>query len=104
VISTREFNQIKQALLFQFTNGGKPVIELVDSNFANRSELLLRHRHVGVDLRWDWAKEVLESLTLLWRRPVRLETIRKDKPTRLGHDGENPTEESVEEVAEAQTA
>jgi stage V sporulation protein R len=104
VISTREFAEIKQALLFQFTNGGRPVIELVDSNFANRSELLLRHRHVGVDLRWDWAKEVLESLTLLWRRPVRLETVRKDSPVRLGHDGDKPSEESLEEVAEAKTA
>ncbi len=39
---TREFDEVKQALLFQFTNGGRPVIELVDANHANRSELLLR--------------------------------------------------------------
>ena len=75
----------------------------VDSNHANRGELLLRHRHVGVDLRWDWAAEVLESMTLLWCRPVRLETIRKGKPVRLGHDGSESSEESLEEVA-AQTA
>jgi stage V sporulation protein R len=104
VISTREFNEIKQALLFQFTNGGKPVIELIDANYANRAELLLRHRHVGVDLRWDWAKEVLDSLTHIWRRPVRLETVRNGKSVRLGHDGDKTSEEDLEEVMEAQTA
>jgi stage V sporulation protein R len=102
--SSREFDEIKQTLLFHFTNGGKPVIELIDSNYANRGELLLRHRHVGVDLRWDWASEVLQNMTLLWRRPVRLETIRKGKPVRLGHDGKDVSEEDLEEAAAAMTA
>jgi len=96
VVSTREFGEVKQALLFQFTNGGRPVIELVDANWANRGEMLLVHRHVGVDLRWDWAREVLEALTLLWRRPVRLETVREGKRVRLGHDGKSATEEALE--------
>jgi len=102
--SSRQFSEIKQALLFHFTNGGRPVIELVDSNYANRGELLLRHRHVGVDLRWDWAGEVLENLTLLWRRPVRLETVRKGKPVRLGHDGSDASEEDLEQAAAAKSA
>jgi stage V sporulation protein R len=98
-VSSREFNEVKQALLFQFTNGGRPVIELLDANFANRGELLLVHRHVGIDLRWDWAKEVLEGMARLWRRPVRLETCRGGKAVRLGHDGSEPTEEDLEAVA-----
>jgi stage V sporulation protein R len=98
-ISSREFAEIKQALLFQFTNGGRPVIELVDANHGNRGELCLAHRHTGVDLRWDWAREVLESLVLLWRRPVRLETRRGGKPVRLGHDGRSPSEESLVDLA-----
>jgi stage V sporulation protein R len=96
VISSRDFQQIKQALLFQFTNGGRPVIELVDANFANRSELLLAHRHVGVDLRMDWAVEVLDAMTRIWKRPVRLETCRATKNVRLGHDGEKPSEEQID--------
>jgi stage V sporulation protein R len=94
-VSSREFSEIKQALLFQFTNGGRPVIDLIDANFGNRSELCMVHRHVGVDLRWDWAREVLEKLTQLWRRPVRLETRRGGKPVRLSHDGENSTEDAL---------
>jgi stage V sporulation protein R len=97
VVSSREFNEVKQALLFQFTNGGRPVIELVDANYANRGELCLLHRHVGVDLKMDWAAEVLENLASLWRRPVRLETRRGAKPIRLGHDGEKHSEESLVE-------
>jgi stage V sporulation protein R len=94
---SRDFNEIKQALLFQFTNGGRPVIELVDANHANRSELRLLHRHVGIDLRWDWAKEVLESMVLLWKRPVRLDTRRGNRWLRLGHDGVKPSDEFVEQ-------
>ena len=91
--------QVKQALLFQFSNGGWPVIEVLDANFANRGEMCLIHRHVGVDLRWDWARDVLANLTLLWKRPVRLETRRGVKPVRLGHDGENATEDVLVEQA-----
>ena len=42
---------------------------------------------------------VLEGLTQLWRRPVRLETVRSGKPMRLGHDGDKPSEESLVEPA-----
>jgi stage V sporulation protein R len=98
-VSSREFNEVKQAVLLQFTNGGRPVIEVLDANFANRGELCLIHRHVGVDLRMDWAKEVLANLTLLWKRPVKIETRRGSRPVRLGHDGENATEDALIEQA-----
>jgi len=104
VVDSREFEQIKQALLFQFTNGGRPVIEVVDGNFANRGELLLAHRHCGVDLRWDWAKEVLGQMTLLWRRPVRLQTVRGEKAVRLAHDGTNCSEEILDIKAQKKSA
>ena len=98
-VASREFDEVKQALLFHFTNGGRPIVELIDANYANRGELLLQHRHLGVDLRWDWAKDVLGSLVQLWRRPVRLLTLRGGKPVRLGHDGKNVSEEVLEKPA-----
>ena len=52
---------------------------------------------MGLDLRWDWAKDVLESLTMLWKRPVRLDTLRGKKWLRLGHDGRKPSEEFIEQ-------
>jgi stage V sporulation protein R len=101
VVSSREFNEVKQALLFQFSNGGRPVIEVIDANFGNRGELCLIHRHAGQDLRWDWAREVLGAMVQIWRRPVRLETMRGQKPVRLSHDGENSTEDAMVEAAKA---
>ncbi len=40
-------------------------------------------------------------MTLLWRRPVRLETKRDGKLVRLGHDGKGATEETLEQSAAA---
>ncbi len=94
---SRDFNDVKQALLFQFTNGGRPVIEILDANHANRSELLMGHQHMGIDLRWDWAKEVLENMVTLWKRPVRLVTRRGKRWLQLGHDGVKAAEEFIEQ-------
>ncbi|MBP7146200.1 MAG: SpoVR family protein [Acidobacteria bacterium] len=101
VITSREFDEVKRALLFQLTNFGTPIIEVVDGNFANRGELLLVHRHEGVELKLDWAREVLAALALLWHRPVHVETIVGGRPKRLGHDGTNPTEADVGATTEA---
>ena len=75
------------------------MVEVVDANYGNRGELLLTHRHVGVDLRADWARDVLESLTRIWKRPVRINTVVQNKPKRLGHDGERPFEEDLDQAA-----
>ena len=98
-IEPSSFDDVKQALLFHFTNGGRPVIEVLDANYANRGELLLLHRHAGVDLRTDWAKEVLENLTRIWKRPVRIETLIGKKAVRLGHDGTKPIQEDLDQAA-----
>ena len=62
-IESREFKAVKEKLLFQLTNGGNPFIYVEDANYDNRGELLLRHDHQGLDLRQDYAKEVLRSLS-----------------------------------------
>jgi hypothetical protein len=41
----------------------------------------------------------MRHLTVLWKRPVRLETKRGNRPIRLGYDGENTTEDSLIEQA-----
>ena len=78
-ISSRDFEAIKQKLLFSLTNFGQPYIEVLDANYGNRSELLLRHRHEGVDLKADYAKEVLRNIYTLWKRPALVETRVNDK-------------------------
>ncbi len=86
-IESRDFEKIKQRLLFSLTNFGKPWIYVVDGNFRNRGELLLKHQHTGVELRLDHAAETLTNLQFIWGRPVHLQTLVEGKPTTLSFDG-----------------
>ncbi|MBN2496548.1 MAG: SpoVR family protein [Deltaproteobacteria bacterium] len=94
-ITEREYNAVKQKLLFGLTNFGQPIIEVVDSNHANRGELLLVHRHEGVDLKLDWAQATMEALHRIWARPVLVKTVFGDKATVLRYDGQDHTAETV---------
>ena len=86
-IESRELKQVKDKLLLQLTNGGHPFIYVEDANHENRGELLLRHEHQGVDLRTDWAREALQALVRLWKRPVSVSTVIDGKQTTLKYDG-----------------
>ena len=78
--------------MFSLTNFGKPWIYVVDGNYRNRGELLLRHQHNGVELRLDQAADTLANIQFIWGRPVNLQTIVDGKPTMLSFDG---TEHSI---------
>ena len=94
-IFTREFEQVKKSLLNALTNMGRPIIHVEDGNFENRSELLLKHRHEGVDLKTDWAKATLENLFIVWQRPVNLLTIQGGKEKILAFDGSDHQEKQL---------
>ncbi|MCL2778227.1 MAG: SpoVR family protein [Polyangiaceae bacterium] len=86
-IESREFKQIKNKLLFQMTNAGNPFVYVDDANYENRGELVLRHDHQGLDLRADYAREVMRSLFRLWKRPVNLHTQIEGKHVMVRYDG-----------------
>jgi stage V sporulation protein R len=86
-IEGREFTKIKAQILQQLSNFGQPFIYVIDANYLNRGELLLGHRHEGVDLKMDYARDTLRSLERIWRRPASLLTIVDDKPKRIRFDG-----------------
>jgi stage V sporulation protein R len=86
-IESREFKQVKEKLLFQLTNAGNPFIYVEDANHENRGELVLRHSHQGMDLKMDYAKEVLRSLARVWKRPVNLVTLQDGKSSMMRFDG-----------------
>lgn len=88
-IDSREFKAIKEKLLFQLTNFGQPYIYVQDGNHKNRGELYLRHRHEGVDLKHDYARDTLRNLQLIWTRPVLLETVVENKPVLISFDGKD---------------
>ena len=99
-IQSREFAEIKSKMLKQLTNFGNPIIDVVDGNWENRGELLLRHTHDGVDLQMDWANATLENLYRVWRRPAAIATIVDGKPTILRFDGTSHAEKALTSLEE----
>ncbi len=73
-IVDRDHRKVKDKLLFQLSNLGQPFVYVMDGNFQNKGELLLWHKHQGLDLDFKWARETLRSLSEIWRRPVNVET------------------------------
>jgi len=77
-VASTDYQDVKQKLLLQFTNFGKPTIAVYDGNYGNRNELLLGHQYNGIALDVPQAKRVLERVFELWGRPVNLMTIVKE--------------------------
>ncbi len=78
-IASKDPNEVRQAIINQlgFENPAFTSIAVVDSNFNNRGELLLKH-YPGVDLRTDWAKAVLRYMAEMWGAPAHLDSIYTD--------------------------
>jgi len=95
-IESREFKKVKDKLLFRMTNLGQPFIIVQDGNFENRGELLLRHRHEGTDLKMDYARDTLQNLCRVWKRPVALLTKIDGKGKLLRFDGRDHSEKSAD--------
>ncbi len=99
-VESRQFEQIKQRLLFNLTNVGRPGIYVRDGNYKNRGELFLEHRYNGVELKTKYAEDTLANLYKLWKRPTHIETVLDDHLTILSFDGsEHTTVVSGEYVA-----
>ena len=73
-IVDRDFRKVKEKLLFQLANRGQPFIYVRDGNYQNKGELLLWHKHQGLDLDVKWARETMKAMSEIWRRPVNVET------------------------------
>jgi stage V sporulation protein R len=95
-IASRDFDQVKQSLLAQLTNGGRPIILVEDGNFRNRGELLLRHPYEGIELDLDYAQATLANIQHIWNRPVHVATVRDGKPILLSFDGKQHSEVELE--------
>ncbi|MBC8159701.1 MAG: SpoVR family protein, partial [Roseiflexaceae bacterium] len=95
-IASREFKEVKEKLLFRLTNFGQPFIYVEDGNYNNRGEIYLRHRHEGIDLKMDYAREVMRSIHTIWTRPVHLETQVDDKRRLISFDGKDFAERKVD--------
>jgi len=88
-ITSRDFKEIKLNLLRSITNGGSPIIKIVDSNFNNKKELLLKHSFDGQELNKDISLATLKRLYYFWKRPVHIETVVNEVSKVLSFDGKD---------------
>lgn len=87
VVDSREFQAVKQKMLFMLSNRGNPRIFVTNGNHANRGELELTHQHEGMDIQVQWAERTLANVARLWGRPVHLVTHVDDDRVVLTHTG-----------------
>ena len=99
-IESRKFKDVKQQLLFNLTNMGRPIIYVKDGNYKNRGELFLEHRFSGVDLKISYAEETLSNLYNLWKRPVHIETVLDGCVTVISFDGSEARLSQSDELVE----
>ena len=95
-ILERDFKKVKEKLLHLLTNFGQPSIAVEDGNYENRGELLLIHRHDGVDLKIDYARDTLRNLQSMWRRPVNLISKIEGRGVVFRFDGRDHSDRKVE--------
>ena len=95
-IESREFKKVKEKMLARLTNFGQPFVFVQDGNFENRGELLLWHRHEGVDLKLDHARDTLVNLCRVWKRPANLLTKIDGKGKLLRYDGRDHGDKSAD--------
>jgi stage V sporulation protein R len=94
-ISDRDFRAIKDKLLFQLTNAGQPIITVVEGNYKNRGELYLYHKHEGIDLDVEYAKDTLQNIYQIWKRTVHLESRMSDRGKLFTFDGKDHIELNI---------
>ena len=100
VVVNRDFEKIKSQLLFMLTNHAQPYIYVMDGNYRNRGELYLAHRHIGADLDIKYAVGTLKEIQKVWKRPVHLHARIDDDPILFTYDGENSSQQQVDEKIE----
>lgn len=82
-IVSRDFERVKQTLLYRLTNMGQPFVYAVDANYRNRGELYLTHQFNGLEVDASKAREVVRNLRLIWGRPVHMQLRVEDEAVLL---------------------
>jgi stage V sporulation protein R len=94
-VLSRDPQRIKQTLLYQLTNLGRPFIFVVDGNYANRGELYLAHQHTGMDIEIKYATETLKNVYKIWHRPVHLQARIDDEMILFSFAGDQPKQQTI---------
>lgn len=99
-VVSRDFDRIKQTLLYQLTNMGQPFMYVVDGNYLNRGELYLAHKFSGLEVDAGKAVEVLRNLRVVWGRPVHLQSRVNDEMCLLTIDDPSETKPRQQKISD----
>lgn len=103
IVVNRDFDTIKQQMLFMLTNHAQPYVYVMDGNYRNRGELYLGHRHCGIDLEIKTATETLKSVYAVWQRPVHIHALIDEEPMLFSFDGEQSSQQRIDENTDGPT-
>lgn len=87
----KDWEAVRDHLVARLTHCGIPYIVVEDGDHQGRGELLLRHRHEGVDLDPRYTQKTLEHLYRLWGKAVHLVTRENGRERLYSFDGKDAT-------------
>jgi stage V sporulation protein R len=97
VVTSTRLEDVRESILMEIENMGRPIIEVESGDHRGKGELLLSHRFDGRELDLDAAGDVLKQVQGFWKRPVRLLTRLGGRKVRLDFDGEEVRVERLED-------
>jgi len=86
-IKSTNVEDIKKKIISQILNFGKPLIVVKDGDYRGNRELYLLHKYDGRELDRVYAEDVLKAIYRLWKRPVHVETVYREKRSLFSYDG-----------------
>jgi stage V sporulation protein R len=95
VVVNRDFNRIKQQMLYMLSNHCRPYIYALDANYANRGELFLAHKHNGLDMEIKYITETLRNVYNIWSRPVHMQAHIDDEMILFSFDGAQSSQQRM---------
>jgi stage V sporulation protein R len=90
-VSEKDWEKVRDGLVFNLTNCGFPYIVVMDGDFNKKGELYLKHYFEGVELDVFYLERTLPHVHTLWGKTVHLETRLDNKPVLFSYNGEKGT-------------
>ncbi|MGI9952963.1 SpoVR family protein [Moorellaceae bacterium AZ2] len=94
VVVEKDWEKVRDGLVFRLINGGYPYIVVEDGDYQRRGELYLKHYYEGLELDLPYLEKTLQHVYLLWGRPVHLETVVEGKKMVFSYDGKKNSRRS----------
>lgn len=74
-VTENDWEKVRDNLVQQLTNGGHPLIVVLEGDYEGKGGLYLKHRHEGIDLDTVYLEKTLTLVQFLWGKAVALETV-----------------------------